>query len=185
MAGSGRRVLCECDRVGDVAIAVTALSATCDAHQPMNLRVPNTAPTQHHLPFWQVRDRWVPKPNFDESVWHCLVAAPKLTLFISSGNVPLSLGALALTALWVAAYVDRRVLYTRQPPRWFQSKPAWSCRWRFSFHLRLGHPLLRPFFVVAGHTESTRLQHTVTPLPHCGACLAQYTVAASTALAGR
>ena len=125
-------MLCECDRVGDVAVAL--------------------------------RDRWIPRPNFDQSVWSCLVAPPSRSRLRSSAGTPLVACALALAAIWLAAFLDRRVLHVRQPPSWFEPKSTWSFRWRLLFHLRVGHPMLRPCFVVAGHTESTRLQHTVALL---------------------
>ena len=69
--------------------------------------------------------------------------------------------------LWLALsfgahFWDARLVWVRHAPAWATAPSYYSFRWRFGHHMRKKHSLLRPFFVVPGHTSLTRLQLVTT-----------------------
>jgi len=108
---------------------------------------------------WQTR--WVPRSNIlsaDDATARRIGAALRadpsgalLILFVLL--LPL------LVLLLVAAHLDGTSLYIERPPFWLSnSRATWSFWWRWRFHLRTRHPLLRLGSCVGGHTPHTRLQ---------------------------
>ena len=108
---------------------------------------------------WQTR--WVPRSNIlsaDDATARRIGAA----LRVDPSGALLILFVLLLpllVLLLVAAHLDGTSLYIERPPFWLSnSRATWSFWWRWRFHLRTRHPLLRLGSCVGGHTPHTRLQ---------------------------
>ena len=109
----------------------------------------------------------LPDSNLDSAIWNCLVDftwrkwSSLLGWLFGRGRLALIPSGIALVMFVVAGVIDQRQLYRKHPPAWLRPRSSWSFRHRFRMHLRMGHPVLRLFFVVPGHTMATRLQLAV------------------------